>query len=60
MVREKWIIGVRNKLVNLYIECDSAAAIEGARMTEAERNKLKSLLKEAVLYIDKRLPKPKK
>jgi len=60
MVREKWIVGVRNKLVNLYIECDSAAAIEGARMTETERKNLKSLLEKAVLYIDKQLPKPKK
>jgi len=60
MVREKWIIGVRNKLANLYIECDSAAAIDGARMTETEREDLKSLLAKAILYIDKQLPKPKK
>ena len=55
MVREKWIVGVRNKLVNLYAECDSCAAIEGAKMTPAEREKLKDMLKKAVDWIDKRI-----
>ena len=48
MIRDKWIIGVRNKLANLHMECDSCAAIEGARMTANEREKLKSLLEKAV------------
>ena len=60
MIRDKWIIGLRNKLYNLYIECDSCAAIEGACMTEAEREKLKGYLKKTVSWIDKTLPKPKK
>lgn len=57
MIREKWIVGVRNKLANLYGECDSCAAIEGACMTEAERDKLKDMLKKAVNWIDKRIAK---
>jgi hypothetical protein len=60
MIRHKWIIGVRNKLATLWGECDSCAAIEGARMTKSEREKLQSILERAVRYIDKQLPKPKK
>lgn len=60
MIRDKWIIGARNKLVNLYMECDSCAAIEGACMTTDEREKLKGYLKKAVNYIDKQLPKSKR
>lgn len=55
MIREKWIVGVRNKLVNLYMECDSCAAIEGAQMTSSEREDLKKLLKRSVDWIDKRI-----
>ena len=55
MIRHKWIVGVRNKLANLYGECDSCAAIEGACMTEIERDKLKDMLKKAVNWIDKRI-----
>lgn len=60
MVRDKWIIGLRNQLVNLYMECDSCAALEGACMTSAERKKLKGYLEKAVKWIDTTLPKPKK
>ena len=60
MIRHKWIIGVRNKLTELYWECDSCAAIEDACMTSAEREKLKGYLEKAFKYIDKTLPKPKK
>lgn len=55
MIRDKWIVGVRNKLVNLYGECDSCAAIEGACMTEAEREALKKMLRKAVEWIDKKI-----
>lgn len=40
MIRHKWILKVRNQLASLAMECDSAAAIEGARMTAAERQAL--------------------
>lgn len=59
MVRHKWVVGVRNKLVNIYWECDSAASIEGSKLTSTEREKLKGLLEKAVKYIDKTLPKVK-
>jgi hypothetical protein len=59
MIRHKWIIGARNKLVNIYWECDSCASIEGSRLTEKEREDLKSHIKKAVDYIDKHLPKVK-
>lgn len=60
MIRHKWIIDTRNKLANLWMECDSCAAIEDSHLTEAEREKIKSYLEKAVRYIDKSLPKPKK
>lgn len=37
MVRHKWIVGLRNKLGSLAMECDSVAAIEDCKLTEAER-----------------------
>jgi hypothetical protein len=57
MIRHKWIIGARNKLVTIWAECDSCAAIEGACMTDAERDKLKDMLKKAIIWIDKRIEK---
>lgn len=60
MIRHKWIIGVRNQLSSLWMECDSCAAIEGSCLTTTEREKLKSYLEKAIKYIDKSLPKPKK
>ena len=55
MKREKWIVGVRNKLAMLAMECDSSAAIEGARMTPSEREALQTQLRDAVEWIDKRI-----
>lgn len=55
MKRDKWILKVRNTLANLAGECDSAAAIEGARMTPSEREALQTQLREAVKWIDIRL-----
>ena len=55
MKREKWILKVRNTLANLAGECDSAAAIEGARMTPSERKELQTQLRDAVKWIDKRI-----
>lgn len=57
MIRDKWIIGVRNKIVNLYWECDSCAAIEGSLLTSKEREDLQSRMKKIVDYIDKKLKK---
>ena len=55
MIRHKWIIDTRNKLSSLAMECDSCAAIEGAKMTSSERNYVQTRLREAVDYIDNKL-----
>ncbi len=55
MKREKWILKVRNTLAGLAMECDSCAAIEGARMTSAEREELQTRLRNAVSWIDAKL-----
>lgn len=56
MVRNKWIIGVRNTLLSLKGECDSCAAIEGARLSKAERESLQKLLNNVITYIENNLP----
>lgn len=55
MIRHKWTIGTRNKLVGLCNECDSAAAIEGAKLTPSERKELQNLIRKAYNYIDERI-----
>lgn len=55
MIRHKWILKVRNQLANLAMECDSSAAIEGAKMTPSEREALQTQLRDAYKWIDKRL-----
>lgn len=55
MIRHKWIVGVRNKLSNMRMECDSCAAIEGAYMTPTERIELQKMLKKAIDWIDKKI-----
>ena len=55
MIRHKWILKVRNTLANLAGECDSAAAIEGARMSQSERKELQTRMRNAVSWIDCKL-----
>ncbi|SEA80125.1 hypothetical protein SAMN04487851_11479 [Prevotella sp. tc2-28] len=55
MKKEKWILKVRNQLASLAMECDSAAAIEGAKMTPGEREDLQNKLRDAYRWIDKKL-----
>ena len=55
MIRHKWILKVRNQLASLAGECDSAAAIEGAKLTNAERDALRQSLRDDVAWIDKKL-----
>lgn len=52
MKRTKWIVGVRNKLASIAMECDSAAAIEETKMGEEERRVLRSWLRSAIDWID--------
>ena len=55
MVRHKWILKVRNQLASLAMECDCAAAIEGAKMNSVEREALHERLRECVRWIDGRI-----
>lgn len=55
MERHKWILKVRNTLAGLAMECDSCAAIEGARLTTGERKELQTRLRNAVGWIDSKL-----
>lgn len=55
MIRHKWIIGVRNQLATLAMECDSAAAVNGAKMSNGERKELQTRLRNAVGWIDSKL-----
>ena len=55
MIRHKWIVGARNKLAMLAMECDSAAAINGAKMNSVERQAMQEKLRELVRWIDKNI-----
>lgn len=55
MIRHKWILKVRNQLATLAMECDSAAAIEGAKMSSSEREALQQRLRDDVAWIDNKL-----
>lgn len=60
MKQSKWIKDVRDRLTELYIECDSSEAINDAEMSTFERLQLQKRLKEAIGYIDVRLARKKK
>lgn len=55
MIRTKWSVDLRNKLSSLAMECDSSAAIEGAKMSPKERDDLQKMLLKAVSWIDKKI-----
>ena len=55
MIRHKWIVGLRNKLSSLAMECDSCAAIEGSKLSTSEREKIQEDLRKIIDYIDKKL-----
>lgn len=55
MIRHKWIVGLRNKLSSLAMECDSCAAIEDSKLTTSEREKIQGDLRKIINYIDKQL-----
>ena len=55
MIRHKWILKVRNQLASLAMECDSSAAIEGAKMTLSERKELQTRMRNAVSWIDSKI-----
>ena len=55
MKRDGFTVGMRNKLSELAMQCDSCAAIEGARMTPNERKTIQDALRKVVNYIDERI-----
>lgn len=55
MVRHQWIVGLRNQLSSLAGECDSAAAINGAKLSEYDRYKIQKTLGDLIEYIDDRI-----
>ena len=55
MIRHKWIVGLRNKLSSLAMECDSCAAIEDSKLSISEREKIQGDLRKIIDYIDKKI-----
>ena len=55
MEKNKYSIKMRNDIANLSWWCDSAAAIKGAKMTDAERGALQQKLRDVVYWMDKKL-----
>ena len=55
MKRDGFSVGLRNKLSEFAMQCDSCAAIEGAKMTPNERKTIQDSLRSIVRYIDERI-----
>lgn len=55
MIIHKWILKVRNTCSRLAMECDSAAAIEGAKLSNKERELLQAQFINIVTWIDNNL-----
>lgn len=52
MKRTKWSVSLRNRLSSLAMECDSCAAVDEAKMSTTERDKIQSEIFKTVEYID--------
>ena len=57
MKRDKFTVNLRNKLADLSMSCDSAAAIEGGQMNTFEREYIQDKLREVVKFIDNKISK---
>ena len=55
MKRDGFSVGLRTKLSDLAMQCDSCAASEGAKMTPNERKTIQDALRKVVRYIDERI-----
>lgn len=55
MIRHKWSLNLRNKLLSFAGETDSCAAIEGARLSKKEREELREMLTKIANYIDSKI-----
>ena len=57
MKRDKFTVNLRNKLADLSMSCDSAAAIEGGQMNTFESEYIQDKLREVVKFIDNKISK---
>lgn len=55
MKRSKFIVNMRNKLAMMAMDCDSAAAINEAKMSRTERTEIQNALRAIVNNIDKKI-----
>lgn len=55
MIRNKWTVGLRNKLSEMLMDCDSCSVIEGAWMTRSEREEFQKMLSKTIAWIDKKI-----
>ena len=55
MKRDRFTTGMRNKLSEISMSCDSAAAIEGSQMSGYEREHIRKGLRELIAFIDDRI-----
>lgn len=52
MKKTKWIESVRNRLCDIFIECNAYNNISEAEMSSFQRNQLQRKIKEVIGYID--------
>lgn len=55
MKRDKFTVGILNKISMLRASLDSATAIEVSQMSETERRELRALLTKAYDYLYKKI-----
>lgn len=55
MKRTKFTVGLRNKLAELAMSCDSAACINDGGMTPLDRDNLQKKIRKIVNDIDKQI-----
>lgn len=55
MKRTKFTVGMRNKLAELAMSCDSSAAINDGGLLYSERQDLQDRIRKLVEYIDRRI-----
>lgn len=55
MIRNQWTVGLRNKLSEILMECDSYSVIKGAWMSQSERKIFQKKLEDCISWIDKKI-----
>lgn len=51
--RNKWVAKSQRTVMNVWGECDSCAAIDGARMSTADRKKVQDLCEQIAKILEK-------